>query len=113
MVWLMRGLGGDPPDSLNDGEKIANVADCVKSGLHTTLDVFHARIEAENESNLPFLADCIETLHFSALREQFGEAGKFFGFSDFSYCPPPPPRMVSSPFSNERHRCRIRSGPDF
>lgn len=66
------------------------MANCVKSGLHTTLDVFHAEIEAKNERTLAFLGECIETLHSSALRERVGDLGKFCGFSDFAYSPLPP-----------------------
>jgi hypothetical protein len=85
MVWLIRGLGGDPPDSQNNDGNTANVAVCVKSGLHTTLGSHQASKEAKKIGDSAFLAQNTETLHFSVQLERFGEAGKFF--SDFSRLP--------------------------
>jgi hypothetical protein len=89
MVWLMCGLGADPPDSLNDGERIAKVADYVNSGLHTTLDAHFVGMEGEKRGCSPFIAACIDVLHFFLILRWFGESGKSFEFSGFDYYPPP------------------------
>jgi hypothetical protein len=41
VVWLMRGRGRDSPDY--DGDNTANVSNCIKGDLHTTLKLLTSK----------------------------------------------------------------------